>query len=150
MCGRPTEPSPAIRATCSQVTGTPSSWSLATMRLGARHPVVADQLALAGEFGLVGVEEVGEHVQAHAVEPAGEFGAGDEGEPARAAAATASACPPVVSWSVSATTSRPAAAALRTSSAGVSVPSEAVEWVCRSMRTTRAPGSDGRNGDAQG
>src|SRR4051794_26911980 len=50
-------------------------------------------------------------------------------------ASTASAQPPVVSWSVSATTSSPAARALRTNSAGASVPSEAVLWVCRSMRT---------------
>ncbi|GAA3133057.1 hypothetical protein GCM10017687_56340 [Streptomyces echinatus] len=57
----------------------------------------------------------------------------------------ASAYPRVVSWSVSATTSSPAAAAWRTSSAGVSVPSEAVEWQCRSMRTT-APGGDGGKG----
>jgi hypothetical protein len=28
----------------------------------------------------------------------------------------------------------------------VSVPSEAVEWVCRSMRTTRTPGDDGTVG----
>ncbi len=62
-------------------------------------------------------------------------------------ASTASRCPPTVSWSVSAMTSRPAAAALATSSAGVSVPSEAVEWVCRSMRTTRDSGARGRTGD---
>ena len=50
-------------------------------------------------------------------------------------ASVASAQPRVVSWSVSATTSRPAAAAARTRSAGVSVPSEAELWVWRSMRT---------------
>src|SRR3990170_9071444 len=47
-------------------------------------------------------------------------------------AASASAHPRVVSWSVSATTSSPASAAAATSSAGVSVPSEAELWVCRS------------------
>ena len=50
-------------------------------------------------------------------------------------AATASSQPAVLSWSVSATTSRPAARAALISWAGVNVPSEAVEWVCRSMRT---------------
>ncbi len=65
-------------------------------------------------------------------------------------AAIASAWPRVVSWSVSATTSRPVAAALRTNWAGVSVPSDAVEWVCRSMRTTLTPSGDGTEGDAQG
>lgn len=48
---------------------------------GARHPVVAYEFAFAGQLGLVGVEEVRQHVQAHAVDPAGELGAGDEGEP---------------------------------------------------------------------
>ncbi|CAM5724311.1 hypothetical protein SFUMM280S_11044 [Streptomyces fumanus] len=64
-------------------------------------------------------------------------------------AAIASACPRVVSWSVSATTSSPAAAALRTSSAGVSVPSDAVEWQCRSMRTADSRGRREER-DAQG
>src|SRR3977135_2180484 len=49
-------------------------------------------------------------------------------------AAAGSPQPAVVSWSVIATTSRPARAAASTRPAGVSVPSEAVEWVCRSMR----------------
>jgi flavin reductase (DIM6/NTAB) family NADH-FMN oxidoreductase RutF len=49
-------------------------------------------------------------------------------------AAIASSQPPVVSWSVRAITSRPALAASPMTAAGVSVPSEAVEWVCRSMR----------------
>ena len=80
MCGRPTEPSPAIRATCSQVDGNAELLELAHHRLRARHPVVADQLALARQLGLVGVEEVREHVQADAVDPAGELGAGDQGE----------------------------------------------------------------------
>ena len=53
--------------------------------------------------------------------------------PAGSAAAAASH-PPVVSWSVSATTSSPAAAAAATTAAGESVPSDAVECVCRSMR----------------
>jgi hypothetical protein len=35
-----------------------------------------------------------------------------------------------------ATTSSPAAAATATSPAGLSVPSDAVEWVCRSIRGT--------------
>ncbi|SCD65915.1 hypothetical protein GA0115236_11606 [Streptomyces sp. IgraMP-1] len=52
---------------------------------GARHPVVADQFALAQQFRLVRVEEVGQHVHAHGAvgpgEAAGEFGARDEGEP---------------------------------------------------------------------
>ncbi len=42
-------------------------------------------------------------------------------------AALAAAQPAVVSWSVIATTSSPASAAARTSSAGLSVPSLAVE-----------------------
>lgn len=49
--------------------------------LGPRHPVVPHQLPLPGEFRLLGVEEVGEHVQAHPVDPAGEFGAGDQRQP---------------------------------------------------------------------
>src|SRR5690349_16404615 len=48
-------------------------------------------------------------------------------------AAAASPQPPVVSWSVIASTSTPARWAAATSSAGESVPSEAVEWVCRSI-----------------
>src|SRR4051794_13015963 len=53
-------------------------------------------------------------------------------------AASTAAQPAVVSWSVSATTSRPAAAAVAISSAGRSVPSDTEEWVCRSMRTASA------------
>ena len=53
--------------------------------------------------------------------------------PRRRAASAASAQPAVVSWSVSASTSRPASAAAATTAAGASVPSEAVECVCRSM-----------------
>src|SRR3954469_3418987 len=49
-------------------------------------------------------------------------------------AAEPGAQPAVVSWSVIATTSSPAFAAAATSPAGESVPSEAVEWACRSMR----------------
>src|SRR5579859_1744252 len=51
------------------------------------------------------------------------------------AAARASAWPATVSWSVSATTSRPARAARRITSAGGSVPSEALLCTCRSART---------------
>jgi hypothetical protein len=39
----------------------------------------------------------------------------------------------VVSWSVMASTPTPAAAAAATSPAGESVPSETVEWACRSI-----------------
>src|SRR6266511_6082101 len=49
------------------------------------------------------------------------------------ATAAASPSPSVVSWSVSATTSSPRSRASRTSSAGVNVPSERVEWACRSI-----------------
>lgn len=53
---------------------------LAHHGLRARHPVVAHQLALARQLGLVGVEEVRQHVEPHAVDAAGELGAGDQGE----------------------------------------------------------------------
>src|ERR1035441_2383042 len=49
-------------------------------------------------------------------------------------AARASWWPATVSWSVSAITSSPAAWACRTTSAGGSVPSDAVLWLCRSAR----------------
>src|SRR5580693_1498397 len=49
-------------------------------------------------------------------------------------AAAASACPATVSWSVSATTSSPAATARVITSAGVVVPSETLLWLCRSAR----------------
>ncbi|CAM5591832.1 hypothetical protein STENM36S_08447 [Streptomyces tendae] len=49
--------------------------------LGPRHPVVPDQLALGEQGGLLGIEEVGQHVHADAVEAAGELGTGDEDEP---------------------------------------------------------------------
>ena len=55
--------------------------------------------------------------------------------PTRSAASCASSHPTVVSWSVSATTSSPAFFAFSTSSVGVSVPSERLEWVWRSMFT---------------
>src|SRR5918999_6173139 len=58
--------------------------------------------------------------------------------PGRSAAA-ASVQPTVVSWSVIARTSTPAAAATATSSAGLSVPSDAVEWACKSMRGRGTP-----------
>lgn len=63
---------------------------------GTRHAVVAHQLALGEQPGLLGVEEVGQHVHADAVEAAGEFGARDEGEPS-GSTASASAYPRVVS-----------------------------------------------------
>ena len=49
-----------------------------------------------------------------------------------AAACAAAAKPSSVSWSVSARTSTPARCARATSCAGDSVPSEAVEWLCKS------------------
>ncbi len=52
--------------------------------------------------------------------------------PSLAPAATASASPSMVSWSVSATAFRPLSLASRTRSVGVRVPSEALEWVWRS------------------
>ena len=63
--------------------------------------------------------------------------------PVSAAASRAAARPENVSWSVSATTSRPAASAACTTPAGESVPSLAVEWVCRSMRTPASVGGAG-------
>src|ERR1700722_17504702 len=65
--------------------------------------------------------------------------------PYRSPAEAAASQPAVVSWSVSAITSRPALAALASSSDGVSVPSEQLLCVCRSIRIR--PGyreSDGR------
>jgi hypothetical protein len=56
--------------------------------------------------------------------------------PVPAAAENASAQPAVESWSVSATVPSPAARAAVISCAGVSVPSETLLCVCRSM----APG----------
>src|SRR3954452_11371371 len=55
--------------------------------------------------------------------------------PVRGTAAAASSQPAVVSWSVSATTSSPAWAASASTSDGGDVPSEAVEWTWRSIRT---------------
>src|SRR6185503_5251635 len=57
--------------------------------------------------------------------------------PSRAAAVAASDHPPRPSWSVSATMSRPAPTAASITSVGVQVPSDTVEWVCRSMRIAR-------------
>src|SRR5919107_2298633 len=54
-------------------------------------------------------------------------------------AASAADQPAVVSWSVSATTSSPAPRAVARSSAGVSVPSDTEEWVCRSIRIRAQP-----------
>ena len=54
------------------------------------------------------------------------------------AAALASTQPRVVSWSVSARVSSPAATAWATTTAGASVPSLAEEWVCRSIATGTA------------
>src|SRR5699024_5218012 len=51
------------------------------------------------------------------------------------ASRAASSHPAVESWSVRATEVRPASAALRTTTAGGSVPSETFEWVWRSMHT---------------
>src|SRR4051794_29265726 len=55
--------------------------------------------------------------------------------PVAGTAAAASAQPAVVSWSVRATTSSPAEAASSSTAAGGEVPSEAVEWTWRSIRT---------------
>lgn len=49
-------------------------------RPGARHPVVPYELTLAQQVRLVGVEEIGQQMQAHPVDTAGEFGAGDQGQ----------------------------------------------------------------------
>ncbi len=45
---------------------------------GARGAVVADEFPLPGQLGLLGVEEVREHVHADPVEPAGQFGPGHQ------------------------------------------------------------------------
>ena len=79
-------------------------------RLGPRHPVVEGHRHLRGQLLVRRVEEVGEQVQADAVPDARDLGAAHQPEPVDgASAASASAQPRVVSWSVSATTSRPAA-----------------------------------------
>src|SRR5690349_16357991 len=73
---------------------------------------------------------------------------GTSSTPTSAAVTAASSHPSALSWSVRATTSRPADAAARTRSAGRSVPSGRGEWVWRSIRTVRPAGSaaleDGR------
>ena len=51
--------------------------------------------------------------------------------------AAASATPAIASWSVSARVVTPASAALSTTSAGSSWPSETVEWLCSSISTAR-------------
>ncbi len=63
---------------------------------------------------------------------------GTRATPSARAAREASAQPSVESWSVSATTSRPAAAAAAITVAGASVPSETFEWACRSILTCPA------------
>ena len=55
--------------------------------------------------------------------------AGSVCTPAFAPAARAAATPRTLSWSVTASTRMPEAAALETSSSGVSVPSESFVWV---------------------
>lgn len=82
-CGRPTDPSPHDAGDLLPGHGHAEVLELGDHALRARHPVVPYELALAQQLGLVGVEEVGQHVQAHAVEAAGEFGAGDERESGR-------------------------------------------------------------------
>src|SRR4051812_22663722 len=52
---------------------------------------------------------------------------------------SATAQPSVVSWSVSATTSRPARRAVSIRVAGSSVPSDTEEWACRSIRIAAQP-----------
>src|SRR3712207_5646416 len=72
---------------------------------------------------------------------------GRSATPTAGTAWVAAAHPDVVSWSVSATTSSPAAAATPRTASGESVPSEAVECTCRSMRTVvtlRATGDTDR------
>jgi hypothetical protein len=64
-------------------------------------------------------------------------------------AASATDQPAVVSWSVSATTSRPAARAVASNSAGLSVPSDTEEWVCRSIRITAQPAARSRLAERQ-
>lgn len=48
-----------------------------------RHPVVAHQLTLGEQGGLLGVEQVGQHVHADAVDTAGQLGSGHQREPPR-------------------------------------------------------------------
>ena len=57
--------------------------------------------------------------------------------PTSSAVRAAAAQPSAVSWSVSPSTSSPAAPAARTSSSAVCVPSLARVWVWRSMRTSQ-------------
>jgi hypothetical protein len=63
--------------------------------------------------------------------------------PVALTALAASSQPAVVSWSVSAITSTAARWAARISSPGVSVPSEHVECVCRSMSIGLDPSDPG-------
>ncbi len=58
--------------------------------------------------------------------------------PCARAASLASAQPSVVSWSVRASVLSPASTARCTTTDGASVPSLAVEWVCRSIATSPA------------
>ena len=62
-----------------------------------------------------------------------QFDAGTNSMSRARAAALASASPPIVSWSVTATARRPTFLARSTSSVGVREPSEAVVWLCKSI-----------------
>lgn len=77
---------------------------------------------------------------------------GTNATPSATAVSPASRQPAVVSWSVSAKTSTPASWAERATSPGVWVPSEAMEWVCRSIftRATIPAGSHTPGGDPRG
>ena len=120
----------------------------------AQHAVVPDAAEFGGQIRVAGVEKVGQQVQA-VLATGGRTPESPPGTPrlrsprrqdssmpgsrvrevgGPASAWRASAWPATVSWSVSATTSRPARAARRITSAGGSVPSEALLCTCRSAR----------------
>ncbi len=136
MCGLPTTPPAAIAVTCSQLTGTPRPASRSTMALARDRRlarILAHSAASAASAGsnrypsrctLWPSSRPDISIPGTSVSPVG-------------SEALASACPATVSWSVSATTSSPAARARAIISPGGQVPSEAVLWQCRSARTYR-------------
>ena len=131
-CGRPSMPL-ASASHSAMVTATPSSLSFSTIRtLRSPRPATSCVVRLASA-GLAGsmpyprmCSVAGDGISALISMP------GRNANPRADASAAASATPPTVSWSVRASAVSPFRRASRTTSAGDSVPSEAVLWQCMS------------------
>jgi len=136
-CGRPTFPFCARARTSSAGTRIPMAWSRLTIawRRTRRASRVASRNTRSP--GFAGIDEIAENVELHGSPEGAELDAADKDQAGRVRRVPCSSKPSTVSWSVTLSTSMWPLGRPCTRAGGVSRPSEAVVWRCRSISHCR-------------